>query len=105
MLEYEYQLKLKDCDKVFSEGFAPGVVVKMIATFEDAFEEDKNEPMFLKALMDAETDFINDYIEVIIEPHNKAITAELESSADSDSRGQDTVNLIKQNKPVFQSAE
>ena len=85
MLEYIYHLKLKECKTVFAKGFAPGVVVTMIATFEDAFEENKNDPMFLKALMDTETNFIKDYIEVIIEPHNKAIAAELESRANSDS--------------------
>jgi hypothetical protein len=56
-------LKLKDCDKVFKEGFAPGVLIEQ--DHEYTLPEDYSETMFSAQLMHDEDNFIHRNVEVI----------------------------------------
>jgi len=68
---FVFSLKLKDCDKVFKEGFGPGVLVTQEITFNDKDTRGFDSPMFAMALINQEEDFLKRYIEVIIAEKEK----------------------------------
>lgn len=57
-------LKLKDCDKVFKEGFGPGVLVEQDHVYE--LPEDYNKCCFASQLLGDEDNFIHRNIEVVV---------------------------------------
>jgi hypothetical protein len=64
---FEFSLKLKDCDKVFKEGFPPGVVVIQEIEFDlpDRMRDwDKHQ--LARTLVDQEHDFIERHVEVVV---------------------------------------
>ena len=66
MIAYKMILKVKDCSKVFAEGFDPGVLVIQEVEFKAA-EEDLEKSTFIAELMHQEQEFIERNIEVIME--------------------------------------
>lgn len=56
------QLKLKDCDKVFKEGFSPGVLVEQDHVYE--LPKDYNKTQFAAQLVYDEDNFIHRHVEV-----------------------------------------
>lgn len=62
-LQFFFELKLKGCEKVFRKGMSPGVLISQTVTFKP--KEGASKGMLVKALLDAESDFIAENIEVI----------------------------------------
>jgi hypothetical protein len=63
---FRFKLKVKNCPKVFKEGFEEGVLVEQEATFSGGrFGFDSN--IFAMALLDYMESFREEYIEVICE--------------------------------------
>ena len=63
--EYKFELKIKNCPETFMEGLSPGVIASQVLTY-DTSEEESKSGLFFRSLMDAEEDFLEKYIEVII---------------------------------------
>ena len=66
-MDYTFELKLKDFNRIFIDGGNPGVVVFEKVRFKAAKEDLKN-VMLTKALLDYQKEFINAHIEVVITP-------------------------------------
>lgn len=63
---YLFSIKIKDCEKVFKEGFDPGVIAVQGATYNLKPGEDSR-PMFLMALSDQAEKLLKETVEVVIE--------------------------------------
>ena len=74
MLQYKFELKIKGIDTVFKDGLGKGVFSEMVATWEDANENDKDNLLFVKSVMETQDKFIEDNIEVIITPYVETLT-------------------------------
>ncbi len=59
------ELKIKNCDKIFSKGFNPGVIATQILEITIKKEEDVNDPFFERTVWEAEEAFIQENMEVI----------------------------------------
>ena len=57
---------IKGTDKVFAEGFEPGVIAEQELHF-DEDPETYGRPVFLAYLMDKQEEFLKEHVEVIIE--------------------------------------
>jgi len=62
--DYKFELKIKRCSEIFMEGLNPGVIASQVLTF-DIDEKESKSSMFLRALFDAEHDFLKEHIEVV----------------------------------------
>ena len=64
-MEFLFELKLKNSEKIFAKNLNPGVLISQIIDFKIK-EKDLHSPMFIKALMDYKEEFIKQGIVVNI---------------------------------------
>jgi hypothetical protein len=62
---FKLKLRLKDCEKVFAEGFEPGVVVEQEISFN--LPDDYNADLFAMQMLRQEGKFIERHVEVLVE--------------------------------------
>jgi hypothetical protein len=62
---FKMTIKVRGCDKVFKEGFPPGVLVEQLVTYK--LPRNYSRPLFARELIDQESTFLKDNIEVVTE--------------------------------------
>jgi ferredoxin-fold anticodon binding domain-containing protein len=67
MRKFIMKLRIKDCSKVFLEGFDPGVIVTQEVHFPGATQESDKQWPFINSLLTHRAEFIDRYITVDLE--------------------------------------